>query len=258
MPVLTARKLAKIHVSPRGGATVTALESFDLEVEAGEFVAVMGPSGSGKTTLLQLLGGIERPTSGEVHIGGQRLEALRGDALALFRRRRLGFVFQDFNLLDSLTLGENIAVPLALDRARPEAIAARVAAVGERLGLGEALDRYPYEVSGGQKQRAAAARALVHDPALVLADEPTGNLDSRNARALLETLASLGADGATILMVTHDPAAASHAGRVVFIKDGRFFAELRRGADRRRLLAQVLDTLAAMGGEPLDLVHPRA
>lgn len=253
MAVLQATNLTRIYGGQRGAVAVRALDGLDLSVEAGEFVGIMGPSGSGKTTLLQLLGTIDAPTAGEVTVAGQKLSALKGDALALFRRRRLGFIFQEYNLLDSLTVKENIILPLALEKVAPAEIEERVGRLAERLGIAQVLGHYPYECSGGQKQRAAAARALIHEPALVLADEPTGNLDSKSARALMEALEGLNdREGATILMVSHDPMTASYCKRILFIKDGRLHTELRRGADRRRFLQQILDVVAAMGGEPYD------
>lgn len=223
MSVLQALQLAKIDGGQRSVAAVKALDSFNLTVERGEFVGIMGPSGSGKTTLLQLLGTIDGPTSGEILLNGQSLTSLKGDALALFRRRNLGFIFQEFNLLDSLTLRENIVVPLALEG------------------------------------RPAAARALVHQPALILADEPTGNLDSRAARSLMEALERLnGESETTILPVTHDPVSASYCRRILFIKDGRPFTELRRGDDRPAFLQQILDVLSAMGGESYELTYARS
>jgi len=258
MPVLQAQNLTKIYGGQRSAVTVKALDSFNLTVEKGEFVGIMGPSGSGKTTLLQLLGTIDVPTSGEILVGGQSLAGLKGDQLALFRRRNLGFIFQDFNLLDSLTLKENIMVPLALEGKPAGELEARTQAIAKRLGIAEVLQHYPYQVSGGQKQRAAAARALIHEPALILADEPTGNLDSKAARSLMESLERLNAEGgATILMVTHDPVSASYCKRIQFIKDGRPFTELRRGSDQAAFFHQILDVLSAMGGESYDLTYAR-
>jgi ABC-type lipoprotein export system ATPase subunit len=258
MAVLEAINVTKLFGGQRGAAVVKALDSFNLTVEKGEFVGIMGPSGSGKTTLLQILGSIDSPSVGEVRVAGRRLADLKGNELALFRRRSLGFIFQDFNLLDSLTLRENIMLPLALERRPPAEIEARVGALAEKLGILDALDRYPYEVSGGQKQRAAAARALIHSPALVLADEPTGNLDSRSAKALMESLEGLNREEeATILMVTHDPVCSSYCRRVLFIKDGKLLTEIRRGQDRARFFQQILDVLSAMGGEAYDLAYAR-
>lgn len=258
MTVLTANNLTKVYGGMRGSVPVKALDSFQLHVEEGEFVGIMGPSGSGKTTLLQLLGTIDKPTSGEVIIRDQKLSRLNGDALAIFRRRQLGFIFQDFNLLDALTLKENIILPLVLEGMPLAMIEERVSAVAGQLGLQGELNRYPAEVSGGQKQRAAAARALVHRPALVLADEPTGNLDSRAAQSLMAALSSLNeTQGTTIFMVTHDPVSASYCRRILFIKDGRLFNEIRRGTDPRHFFQQILDVLATMGGESYDLAYAR-
>lgn len=258
MAVLHAQNLTKIYGGQKGTVAVKALDAFNLSIEQGEFVGIMGPSGSGKTTLLQLLGTIDTPTSGEVTVNGQPLTRIKGNDLALFRRRHLGFIFQDFNLLDALTIKENIMIPLVLERRPVDEIEAKVSAISRRMGIAEVLSHYPYEVSGGQKQRAAAARALVHSPALVLADEPTGNLDSKSAKALMESLESLNEqEQATILMVTHDPVSASYCRRIVVIKDGRLFTELRRGSDRPKFFHQILDVLSAMGGDQYDLAYAR-
>lgn len=249
-PVMEARELTKVYGGgPKGGATHTALDGFDLTVTEGEFLGIMGPSGSGKTTLLNLLSTIDRPTSGTVRIGGQDPAAMDDEKLALFRRRRLGFVFQDFNLLDTLTLRENVLLPLVLDKVPVKEMNAALERVAATLGIGGVLDRMPFEVSGGQQQRAAIARAIVHDPAVVLADELTGNLDSKAANDVMQALRSLNEDrGVTVAMVTHDPFAASFCRRVVFIRDGRPFTELRRGGSRQVFFQQLLDTLSAMGG----------
>lgn len=258
MTVLKATNLTKIYGGQKGTVPVKALDSFQLTVEESEFVGIMGPSGSGKTTLLQLLGTIDTPTSGEIIIRDQKLTGLKGNDLALFRRRQLGFIFQDFNLLDALTLKENMILPLVLEGKSPAEINERVTAVASQLGLKDELNRYPAEVSGGQKQRAAAARALIHRPALVLADEPTGNLDSKSAKSLMEALSTLNeTQGTTICMVTHDPVSASYCRRILFIKDGRLFNEIRRGTDRSHFFQQILDVLSTMGGESYDLAYAR-
>src|SRR5690606_920176 len=248
--VLEARGLTKVYGGgAKGGASHTALDGFDLSVTEGEFLGIMGPSGSGKTTLLNLLSTIDRPTSGTVRIGGQDPAAMDDEKLALFRRRRLGFVFQDFNLLDTLTLRENVLLPLVLDKVPVKEMNAGLERVAETLGIKGVLDRMPFEVSGGQQQRAAIARAIVHSPAVVLADELTGNLDSKAANDVMLALRSLNEDrGVTVVMVTHDPFAASFCRRVVFIRDGRPFTELRRGGNRQVFFQQLLDTLSAMGG----------
>lgn len=253
MAVLTANGLTKIY-GGGPGAQVRALDGIDFTIDAGEFVAIMGPSGSGKTTLLNILAGLDKPNTGQLVIDNQPMQSLSGDALALFRRRKLGFVFQDFNLLDTLTLAENVALPLTLDRRPMREVRTLVNDVMVRLGLHESQHRYPYEVSGGQQQRAAVARAIVHQPALVLADEPTGNLDSASARTLLETFAALHEErGATVLMVTHDPLAASYSQRIIFIEDGKVYSRLEREGTRQAFFQEILHTLSILevGGHDL-------
>lgn len=246
--VLEAINLSKVY-GGRSKVATRALNEVSFSVEKGEFVGVMGPSGSGKTTLLNLLATIDKPTSGTVRIEGVDTARLRGDKLARFRRQRLGFVFQDYNLLDTLTLGENIALPLVLGRRPAREIRQRLDDVARRLGILDILHKYPYEVSGGQQQRAAAARAIIHEPAVLLADEPTGNLDSKSARELMETFALLNnVGGVTITMVTHDPFAASYCQRILFIRDGRIYNELHRGSSREAFFQQILDVLAVIGG----------
>jgi ABC-type lipoprotein export system ATPase subunit len=248
MFVLEAKGLTKVYGS-RGAVTTRALENVSLQVAKGEFVGIMGPSGSGKSTLLNLLATIDQPTAGTIKLDDRDVASLQGTELALFRRRRLGFVFQDFNLLDSLTIGENIALPLVLDGKPLAQIKERLQAIAERLGIAGILAKYPYEVSGGQQQRAAAARAVIHDPAIVLADEPTGNLDSRSARDLMETLTRMNEQNqVTIAMVTHDAFAASYCQRILFIRDGQLYAEIHRGESRQAFFQQILDLLSLMGG----------
>lgn len=224
--IITIQNLEKTYGV--GAATAQALKGITFGVETGEFVAIMGPSGSGKTTLLNILAGLDLATGGEVLIASHGLNDMNTEELADFRRSKLGFVFQDYNLLDSLTLAENIALPLLLAK---KSFTERVQAVMGLLGIEDLSDRLPYQVSGGQQQRAAVARALVHDPSLVLADEPSGNLDSQAAANLLDTFASLNqTQKTTIVMVTHDSYAASYASRVVFLKDGRLFHEICRNS----------------------------
>lgn len=251
MPVLTAQSLTKIYSSSDEATATRALSGLSLEVERGEFLGVMGPSGSGKTTLLNILATIDTPTSGNVEISGVSPAKLRGDQLALFRRRQLGFVFQDFNLLNTLSVRDNIALPLALDNVKAVEIHRRVKEVAARLGIAHILDKRTYEISGGEQQRAAIARGIIHRPAILLADEPTGNLDSKASREVMQAFADLNsADTATILVVTHDPFVASFCKRIVFIKDGKVFSELRRGHDSRQAFFQkVLDSLSVLGGE---------
>lgn len=233
------------------GNPTYALRGISLTVERGEFVAVMGPSGSGKTTLLNCIATIDRPTSGSVVVDGIEVSRLRGRALAKFRREDLGFIFQDSNLIETLTGYENIALALSIQGVRSSEIATRTRDVAKRLGVMDVLDKYPTQMSGGQRQRVAAARAIVGHPKLILADEPTGALDSRNGAVMMETLAGMNQTmGATILMVTHDPFAASHASRVLFVKDGQLFSELRRGSDdNKTLYTRILEVQALLGGE---------
>lgn len=252
--VLEARQVTKVYGGRRGLIRQQALDGVDLQVFAGEFIGIMGPSGSGKTTLLNILATIDQPTSGSVAIAGVDPRNLRGDDLALFRRRELGFVFQDYNLLDTLSVRDNIILPLALDRVASPEIDRRLSDVAKAFGIADCLDKRPAETSGGQQQRAAAARALIHNPTLVLADEPTGNLDSKSARDLMDTLARLNAErGVTIAMVTHDAAVASYCQRILFIRDGRIHSEIRKGANRQAFYQQILDVLSLMGGYGNDL-----
>jgi ABC-type lipoprotein export system ATPase subunit len=250
MFVLEAKGLTKIYGS-RGKVSTRALNNFSLQVAEGEFLGIMGPSGSGKTTLLNLLATIDYPSSGTITMEGVDTAALKGQKLALFRRRRLGFIFQDYNLVDSLSIGENIVLPLVLDRVPLTVIKQRLDTVASKLGITDILNKHPYEVSGGQQQRAAAARAIIHQPAIVLADEPTGNLDSRAANDLMKTLTQLNTEsGVTITMVTHDPYVASYCQRILFIRDGHFYNEIHRGENRQAFFQQILDVLSLIGGGP--------
>ena len=236
------------------GAVTRALADVSFDVRAGEFVSIMGASGSGKSTLLNCVSTIDAPTSGQVFVEGTDATRLRGRALTRFRRDRLGFIFQNSNLLDTLTARENIALPLTIARVPAGEVLGRVEETAARLGIREILDKYPYQMSGGQQQRVAAARALVTGPAVAMADEPTGALDSKNARLLLEQLEQLNRDrAATILMVTHDGFAASYTHRVLFIRDGKIFTELRRGdGSRREFFDRIMEVVAMMGGEGSD------
>jgi putative ABC transport system ATP-binding protein len=231
------------------GNLYPALNGVNLDVKPGEFMGVMGPSGSGKTTLLNLVATIDRPSRGEIRISGKEIQKMRSGDLAHFRREELGFIFQNYNLLDTLTVRENIALPLSIANRPPAEILARVKQIAETFHLSDLLDKFPDQVSGGQKQRAAAARAVIANPALVLADEPTGALDSHSARILLETLERMNTEmHVTILMVTHDATAASYCSRIVFLKDGRIVHELKRGAQpRRAFFDQILEVVAMLG-----------
>ncbi len=231
-----------------------ALDRISLEVEKGEFVGIMGASGSGKTTLLNCIATIDRVTSGHIYVGGEDITKLKGNALNRFRREYLGFIFQDFNLLDTLTAYENIALALSIQNVKAEDISERVMSMAGHLGIVEVMNKYPYQMSGGQKQRVASARALITNPKLVLADEPTGALDSKAARHLLESLKDMNESAkATILMVTHDAFTASYASRVVFIKDGQIFNEIRRGQDdRKTFFNKIIDVVTMLGGDLND------
>jgi len=248
--ILHMQDLIKVYSNTRNKVATRALNGMSLDVYQREFVSIMGPSGSGKTTLLNLLAGLDKPSGGELWLQGENMVSLKAGEMALFRRRNLGFIFQDFNLLDTLTLAENVALPLSLDGQHNKNIQQRVSEIMQFLGIADQMQRYPYEVSGGQQQRAAVARAVIHQPRLLLADEPTGNLDSAAARALLELFQKLnGQQQSTILMVTHDPFSASYSQRVVFIKDGRVFTHLQRNNDSQQQFFQsILNTLAQLEG----------
>ena len=252
--ILTVTDLRKVY--GKGGAVTRALDGVSLSLEAGEFVGVMGPSGSGKTTLLNCVSTIDRPSAGSIVIDGKELTKLKGKELAKFRRERLGFIFQDCNLLDTLTAYENIALSLSIVRAPAQKIDKRVREMAEFLGITECLNKYPYQMSGGQQQRCAAARAMVTHPALVLADEPTGALDSKASSMLLSRLDALNQElGTTILMVTHDAFTASCCRRVVVLQDGRLFLELHRGNDSRKVFFQkIIQVVTRMGGGMADVL----
>ena len=253
MPVLSIQKLVKDYGAKWGGNVCHALAGIDLDIDKGEFVGVMGPSGSGKTTLLNCISTIDTATSGAVIIDGQDIGALKGDGLTRFRRDKLGFVFQDFNLLDTMTLKENIILPLALKGMDAKLIDDTAAPIANMLGIGELLGKYPYEVSMGQRQRAAIARAVIGEPALLLADEPTGALDSKSGRDVLTCFQTLNSmSKTTILMVTHDAFAASFCSRVVFLKDGSLFNELRSDGKRKVMYDKIINVLGVLGGEGND------
>lgn len=252
MSFLEVRHVQKIYTTRFGGTKVQALSDVNFTVEKGEYVAIMGESGSGKTTLLNILAALDKPTGGEVVLDGRALSTIPEREIAAFRRSQLGFVFQEFNLLDTFSVQDNIFLPLVLaGKAYPE-MAARLAPIARQLGIAELLQKFPYELSGGQKQRVAVARALITQPKLVLADEPTGALDSKNARSLMEKLSGLNADaGTTILMVTHDCNAASYCKRILFIQDGVLFHELRRDVPdetQQEFYGRILAVMAQLGG----------
>lgn len=251
--ILEVRKVRKVYGSR--GRLYPALDGINLDIKAGEFLGIMGPSGAGKTTLLNVIATIDRPSSGSIKIDGVEVAQMDETALAHFRRSKLGFIFQDFNLLDSLTIKENIVLPLALARIKAEEIEQRVGEAAHILGIDDILNKYPCEVSGGQKQRTAAARAIINRPALILADEPTGALDSKSSAELLECLSDLNETRkAAVMLVTHDAFAASYCKRIMFIKDGRLFTELVRGGTRKEFFVKIMDVLAFMGGEGRELI----
>lgn len=244
MTMLEVKNVKKIYTTRLGGNRVEALKGVSFSVEEGEFVAIMGESGAGKTTLLNILAALDDPTSGSVLLDGKELSGVKENDLAQFRREKLGFVFQEFNLLDTFTVKDNILLPLVLSGKKPEELEKRLAPVVKVLGIGELTDKYPYEISGGQKQRAAVARALITHPRIILADEPTGALDSRSTDELLKVFGTLSRKGQTILMVTHSVEAASHADRILFIGDGTVFHQIYRGeSSNEELYLKITDTL---------------
>lgn len=252
MAVLEVQHLKKVYTTRFGGNRVQALTDVSFLVEEGEYVAIMGESGSGKTTLLNMLAALDRPTSGAVLLCRKDLNTIKEKDMAAFRRDNLGFVFQDFNLLDTFSVKDNIFLPLVLSKTPYKEMELRLIPLAQKLGLTELLDKFPYEISGGQKQRTAVARALITNPGILLADEPTGALDSKSADDLLKLFGQVNEEGQTILMVTHSIRAASHAGRVLFIKDGEVFHQLYRGKKTTQELYQnIADTLTMIttGGD---------
>ena len=259
MPILQVSNVKKIYTTRFGGAQVQALSDVTFSVEKGEYVAIMGESGSGKTTLLNILAALDKPTSGQVLLNGMDIVAIREKDIAAFRRDNLGFVFQDFNLLDTFSIQDNIFLPMVLAGKKYDEIKQRLDPIAHRLGIWELLKKFPFEVSGGQKQRAAIARAIITQPQLILADEPTGALDSRSAGQIMDIFSDINRDGQTILMVTHSLQAACRAGRVLFIKDGQVFHQIYRGSmsddDLYQAVSQTLAQLAAGGRERSVAVH---
>lgn len=252
--VVEARKIKKVYGLK--GTVFPVLHGIDLNVQEGEFVGIMGPSGSGKTTLLNILATIDQPTSGHIVIDGENILNMNEEQLSAFRRNKLGFIFQNYNLLDTLTVKENILLPLAIAKMHVSELERRVDEIADKFGIRPILEKYPYQISGGQKQRTAASRAIISNPRLILADEPTGALDSKSAADLLESLKSLNEqDKATIFMVTHDAFAASYCKRVLFIKDGNIFTELVKGnTSRKDFFKKILDVLNMLGGSTSDII----
>ena len=247
MTILDVKNLKKIYTTRFGGNQVQALSNVSFSVEEGEYVAIMGESGSGKTTLLNILAALDKPTSGEVFLNGQNIVQIREKEISAFRRDNLGFVFQDFNLLDTFSIQDNIFLPLVLAGKQYKEMAKRLKPIAAKLGIGDILKKYPYEVSGGQKQRTAVARALITSPQLFLADEPTGALDSNAADGLLRLFGEINEEGQTILMVTHSTKAASHAKRVLFIKDGEVFHQIyKANMSDEEMFAKISDTLTVL------------
>ena len=252
MAILEVQCLEKIYTTRFGGNQVKALSNISFSVEQGEYVAIMGESGSGKTTLLNILASLDKPTKGEILLDGRPLSKIREKELSAFRRDNLGFVFQDFNLLDTFTLQDNIFLPLVLSGMKYRQMNERLIPIVKRLGISDLMQKYPYEVSGGQKQRTAVARAIITNPKLILADEPTGALDSKSTEGLLKIFSDINKNGQTILMVTHSARTASHAGRVLFIKDGEVFHQIYRGKSTNEEMYQKISdtlTLLATGGD---------
>ena len=233
-----------------------AIDKISLSVDKGEFAAIMGPSGSGKTTLLNMIATIDKVTAGHIYLSGTDITKIRGEAMNRFRREMLGFIFQDFNLLDTLTIYENIALALQIQKVKPEEIDRRVVETAHLMNLEQILNKYPYQVSGGEKQRTASARAIITRPKLILADEPTGALDSKNAKNLMEHLLEMNKKcEATILMVTHDAFTASYADRVIFIKDGKLYSEIRKGnGGRKAFFDKIIDMMSILGGDFNDVI----
>lgn len=247
MPILEVKNLKKIYSSRFGGNQVQALSNVSFSVEDGEYVAIMGESGSGKTTLLNILASLDKPTSGEVLLRGKNIVAIKESEIVAFRRDNLGFVFQDFNLLETFSIKDNIFLPLVLSRKTYTEMEQRLVPIADKLGITDILGKFPYEVSGGQKQRAAVARALITAPQVILADEPTGALDSKTTDQLLKLFAEINKEGQTILMVTHSIKAASHAARVLFIKDGEVFHQIYRGSSsNEEMFEKISDSLTVM------------
>lgn len=252
MSILEVNNLKKVYVTRFGGNKVEALTNVNFTVEQGEYVAIMGESGSGKSTLLNILAALDKPTAGRVILDGKDLSTIKDSAVAEFRRNQLGFVFQEFNLLDTFTIEDNIFLPLVLAGKKYDEMKKRLEPIAQKLGISELLKKYPYEVSGGQKQRAAVARAMITNPKLILADEPTGALDSKSSDELLHLFGEVNEQGQTILMVTHSVKAASMAKRVLFIKDGQVFHQMYRGNDTEvQMYQKITDTLTLLttGGE---------
>lgn len=251
--MLELKNLVKKYHS--GNNIVDAVNDIDMDIYEGEFVGVMGPSGSGKTTLLNMISTIDKPTDGKIIIGGSNIVEIPGKNIADFRRKNIGFIFQDFNLIDTLTVEENIVLPMIIGESDKSNLKDKFNEIVKILNIEDIINKFPYEISGGQKQRTAAARAIITNPAIVLADEPTGALDSKSARELLSCMTKMNKEhGTTIMMVTHDPFSASYCDRVMFIKDGRINCEIRKSGNRKEFFRTILDNLKALGGAIDDII----
>ncbi|MBE6051701.1 MAG: ABC transporter ATP-binding protein [Clostridium sp.] len=249
MKVLDCKNVIKVYDSFKGANSVKALNNISFNVDEGEFLGVMGPSGSGKSTLLNILAGIDKITSGDVYIGDENIVNMKKDSIALFRRNNIGFIFQDFNLLDSLTVRENIGFPMTLDKANPKLIDKKVDDLISFLNIESIKNSYPFNISGGQKQRVAIARALIKEPKIVFADEPTGNLDSKSSRNIMESFKRINEEKkSTIVMVTHDPFVASFCKRIIFIKDGQIRLEINSNGNTKDFFDKILESQMVIGG----------
>ncbi|HWR62146.1 MAG TPA: ABC transporter ATP-binding protein [Clostridia bacterium] len=250
MQVIKLESISKVYGSRKNSQKYTALKNISFEVNQGEFIGVMGASGSGKTTLLNILGSIDKPTAGRLVMDGSDIAAFDKNRLAKYRRDNIGFIFQDYNLLETMTLKENIILPIALNGTDADVIEEKLLTLANDLGITKVLDKYPYEVSGGEQQRAAACRALINEPKLILADEPTGSLDSKSGKDLLNLLTFINIEyKATILMVTHDVFAASYCRKIMFIRDGEIYNELYAGNDKKQFFDSIIDVMSILGGE---------
>lgn len=250
MQILKVENISKVYGTKKTSKKYTALRNISFEVDQGEFIGVMGASGSGKTTLLNILGSIDKPTTGRFIMNGKDISTLNKNQLAKHRIDNIGFIFQDYNLLETMTLKENIILPLALKGEEVHVIEKKLTAISSDLGITEVLDKYPYEVSGGEQQRAAACRALINNPKMILADEPTGNLDSKSGKDLLNLLTYINKEyKATILMVTHDVFAASYCQKIMFIRDGEIYNELYAGNDKKQFFDSIIDVMSILGGQ---------
>jgi putative ABC transport system ATP-binding protein len=253
MNMLEANNIVKVYSGSKGEFSTKAINRISLTIEKGEFVAIMGPSGSGKTTLLNMMTGIDSPTSGSIKIAGKDLSTLSKDELAKFRREHLGFVFQDFNLLDSLSLKENVLLPMVLEKQSAQHMEKKAKEVMSRFDIDSIADKYPYQISGGQQQRVAVSRALVNEPSIIFADEPTGNLDSKSSKQIMECFEKINSElETTICVVTHDVFAASYCQRVIFIKDGMLDSQIMKKGSRKEFLDHIMDCLAILGGVTND------